>query len=114
MEYCRPNLRQTLKVWIPYAENDHLTAGSWRSIEGRTNLSVQSGYGEDAIDVGTIDIDVSLTIEPTTLMSLNNVIESPSISARGFLWYFVVRMTASVQRIENGGVQIHLHHLQDE
>ena len=44
-----------VKVWIPYAENDHLTAGSC-SIEGRTTISVQSGYGEEAIDVGTIDI----------------------------------------------------------
>ena len=46
------------------------------SIEGRTSLFVQSGHGEDTIDVGTIDIDVSLDLEPTTLMSLNDVIES--------------------------------------
>ena len=86
----RPNLRQTVRVWIPYEANGHLTAGSWQSIDGTATLSVQSGNGDTAIDVGSVAIDVSLTIEPTTLMSLNDVIESTPISLEDSSLYFVV------------------------
>ena len=82
-----PNIRQSVRLWIPFAQNTHLSAGNWSSTDA--TLTVQAGI-DDPINLGSININIDITIEPSTLVSLNEVIESESISLEDSSLYFLV------------------------
>lgn len=82
-----PNLSQSLRLWIPFANNQHLSAGTWRTTD---TVSVYAIDNEQPQLVEDIAIKIDLTIESSTLMSLNEVIESESIELADSSLYFVV------------------------
>ncbi len=82
------NVRQGLSVWIPFEENTHLTEGTWRSVGSSVEVRAHSVTESTTID--TVDLDVALTVEASTLQSLNSVVESEPLSLDDSSLYFVV------------------------
>ena len=83
-----PNVRQTLKIWMPYEANQHLSPGTWRSTGNP--IQVMSGSDANAIDIGDVTVDIAITIETIDSISLNQVYESASLTTTESSLYFVV------------------------
>ena len=83
-----PNVRQTLKIWMPYEVNQHLSSGTWRSTGNP--IQVMSGSDANAIDIGDVTVDIAITIEAIDSISLNQVYESASLTTTESSLYFVV------------------------
>ena len=83
-----PNVRQSLKVWMPYESNQHLTPGTWRS-DGHP-IKVLSGSEHDAVKIGEASVDISVTIETMDIIDLNQIYESTSLTTIESSLYFVL------------------------
>ena len=80
-----PTLKQSIRVWIPYEENLHLSAGTWTN-HGEYSLEVM----HDAEVLDQANIEINLRIYESEAVDLETSFEGPSHTADGSSTYFIV------------------------
>jgi len=80
-----PNMRQSLRAWIPYEENTHIGAGIWTNAEEDSISVIQDG-----VVIDHTNIQVNLRIYEAETIDLAATFEGPSYTAESSSSYFVV------------------------
>jgi hypothetical protein len=82
----RPDVRQTLRVWLPHAENAELPAGALRGIE-----PLRFTVRQSARAVATVEVLVSLERFETEAVTLPPTFTGPAATTPDSSVYFLVR-----------------------
>jgi len=80
-----PNLTQSLRVWIPWADNSALPAGSWTNADG-TIITGKIGGTEHS----QTPIEINLTVFDQTDVDLGSTFYSSGYSSEGSSFYYVL------------------------
>lgn len=86
---ANPHQEQSIRIWIPYTENQHIPSGSWTAVDTNT-ISVWTHDNTSTQLLQTIPLDIDVVIQQTELVDLENPYESDALLAPGSSLYYVL------------------------
>jgi hypothetical protein len=83
--FAAPDTQQSLRLWLPFAENGQLPAGHYRS---EADLSILGTLAADAFSTTTVSVE--LTVHETTAVDLADEYTSPGVTLADSSVYYLV------------------------